>query len=64
MKYKVTVSTNKIGSQVSREIEIDDDELAELSVEARENYITEYAQETMHELINWDWDWEEVEDKK
>lgn len=44
---KIRVSTDRVGSQVSKEIEVEDD-CSELEIE-------EMAREVMLDLINWSW---------
>ncbi len=46
-KIRVTVSTNKVGSGTERVIEVEDDSTQE--------EMEQTAQETMFEMINWDW---------
>ena len=48
MKLIVYAKTNKVGSKVEREIEIDGDE--------DEDTIEEIARDTMFEMIDWGWE--------
>ncbi|WP_165484088.1 DUF7167 family protein, partial [Clostridioides difficile] len=43
MKINVHVKTNKIGSDCELELEIDDDDLKDMSDEEREDYIDKIA---------------------
>ncbi len=54
MKFKITVSTDKVGSQVEKIVEIDDEELANYEDDSeREGFIEEYCQEEVNNMINW-----------
>lgn len=55
MKIKVTVSTNRVGSQTEKEIEIDDDELEDYVEEDRQAIIEDMARNAMFEMIEWNW---------
>lgn len=60
MKIRVRVRTNKVGSDSETSFKIDDDELKEIrNADEREQYISKLAQETMFDLI--EWNWEEIE---
>jgi hypothetical protein len=51
MKVTVSVSTNRVGSNTTREIEVDDEEWASMTEAERE----EFCKETMFEMISWDY---------
>ncbi|MCI9976509.1 hypothetical protein JY742_10290 [Clostridioides difficile] len=56
MKINVCVKTNKVGSGCELELEIDDDDLKDMSDEEREDYIDKIAWEyAMESLIDWYW---------
>ncbi|HBF2805526.1 TPA: hypothetical protein KN238_000107 [Clostridioides difficile] len=56
MKINVRVKTNKVGSDCELELEIDDDDLKDMSDEDREDYIDKIAWEyIMESLIDWCW---------
>ncbi len=56
MKINVCVKTNKVGSDCELELEIDDDDLKDMSDEEREDYIDKIAWEyAMESLIDWYW---------
>ncbi|HGM3507339.1 TPA: hypothetical protein ACKOR7_001915 [Clostridioides difficile] len=61
MKINVYVKTNRVGSGCELELEIDDDDLKDMSDEEREYYIDEIAWDYAFENLI-DWDWYEVED--
>lgn len=48
MKIRITVSTNKVGSEKVRTIEVDDDTL--------EDDIEEIAKDAMFDMISWNWE--------
>ena len=58
MKIKVWVSTKKVGSKTDTIIEIPDEELAHIpDGDERDEFVHEnYAQETMFEMIDWNWE--------
>ncbi|HBF7094271.1 TPA: hypothetical protein STX52_003233 [Clostridioides difficile] len=61
MKINACVKTNKVGSDCKYEIEIDNDDLEDMSDEAREDYINKIVLDyALESLI--DWSWHEVED--
>ncbi|HDG7527535.1 TPA: hypothetical protein PFR81_002032 [Clostridioides difficile] len=61
MKINACVKTNKVGSDCEYEIEIDNDDLEDMSNEEREDYINKIVLDyALESLI--DWDWYEVED--
>ncbi|HHY0047884.1 TPA: DUF7167 family protein [Clostridioides difficile] len=61
MKINVHVKTNKVGSDCELELEIDDDDLKNMSDEDREDYIDKIAWDYAFENLI-DWNWYEVED--
>ncbi|HIE0298016.1 TPA: DUF7167 family protein [Clostridioides difficile] len=61
MKINVCVKTNKVGSDCELELEIDDDDLKDMSDEEREDYIDKIAWEYVFESLI-DWNWYEVKD--
>ncbi len=60
MRIKITVSNGLLGCDISREIEIDDEEALGKDGKLDHRFITEYAQEEIWQMISWDW--EEVAD--
>lgn len=58
MIIKVWLRTNKVGSKIEREFDIDDDELASYEdEESRLGYIDKIVQEDiLHELYEWGWE--------
>ncbi|HCQ5967524.1 TPA: hypothetical protein OLZ70_001388 [Clostridioides difficile] len=60
MKINVHVKTNKVSSDCELEIEIDDDDLKDMSDEEREDYIDKIAWDYVFENFI-DWNWYEVE---
>ncbi|HBF0312706.1 hypothetical protein KLN18_15050 [Clostridioides difficile] len=60
MKINVHVKTNKVSSDCELEIEIDDDDLKDMSNEEREDYIDKIAWDYVFENFI-DWNWYEVE---
>ncbi|EOE7167613.1 TPA: hypothetical protein KPG21_000451 [Clostridioides difficile] len=61
MKINGYVKTNKVGSGCELELEIDDDDLKDMSDEEREDYIDKIAWDYVFENLI-DWNWYEVED--
>ncbi|HBF8123528.1 TPA: hypothetical protein KOY70_003283 [Clostridioides difficile] len=61
MKINVYVKTNRVGSGCELELEIDDDDLKDMSDKKREYYIDKIAWDYAFENLI-DWDWYEVED--
>ncbi|ENY8552387.1 TPA: hypothetical protein KNP26_003092 [Clostridioides difficile] len=61
MKINVYVKTNRVGSSCELELEIDDDDLKDMSDKEREDYIDKIAWDYAFENLI-DWDWYEVED--
>lgn len=59
MRIKVSVSTNKVGSEVEDFFEIDDEELEGLTPTDIRNRIEDAAKDTMINMISWDWEIEE-----
>lgn len=57
MEIKITVSTNRVGSDDYAIIEISDDDISGMSNEEFENYIGEIAVDEMlnNGLVNWNW---------
>jgi len=55
MKVIVYVSTNKVGSLDEKIVEIDDSEIEGMTKQEINEYIEEFAQEQMFELIEWGW---------
>lgn len=55
MKISVYVATNKIGSDITDEIEVPDEELDGLTAEQREARIESEAREWLFENIEWGW---------
>lgn len=56
MKINIYVKTNKIGSECEYELEIDDDDLKDMSEEEREEYINKIALDyALESLIDWNW---------
>lgn len=56
MKLKVYVSTDRVGSRVEREIDIDDEDLEGLDDSERQSYLEEIAKEEMFNLFEWGWE--------
>lgn len=57
-KFKVSVSTNYVGSTVTDVIEIPDEDLEDLEGYERDKVIEEYATDWLWNEI--DWGWEEI----
>ncbi|EGT3641021.1 TPA: DUF7167 family protein [Clostridioides difficile] len=56
MKINICVNTNKVGSECEYELEIDNDDLEDMSEEEREEYINKIALDyALESLINWNW---------
>ncbi|HBG8471502.1 TPA: hypothetical protein KRH38_003864 [Clostridioides difficile] len=56
MKINICVKTNKVGSGCEYELEIDNDDLEDMSEEEREEYINKIALDyALESLINWNW---------
>ncbi|EGT3945307.1 TPA: hypothetical protein KOR49_002200 [Clostridioides difficile] len=56
MKINICVKTNKVGSECEYELEIDDDDLKDMSEEEREEYINKIALDyALESLIDWNW---------
>jgi hypothetical protein len=55
MKIRVSVSTDKHGSTVQRDIEVDDGEVEGMDEEERRRYLEESAKEVAFEMMHWDW---------
>jgi hypothetical protein len=55
MKIKVWVSTNRIGSKMSDTLEIDDEDVIDMSEEELEDYIDEFFQQWVWENIDAGW---------
>jgi hypothetical protein len=57
MKIKITVSTNSVGSDDYRVLEIDAEDIAGMSDEDAENYINDIVVDEIinNGLINWTW---------
>lgn len=56
MKINICVKTNKVGSECEYELEIDDDDLEDMSEEEREEYINKIALDyALESLIDWNW---------
>jgi hypothetical protein len=56
MKVTVYVSTGFVGSRREEEIEIDDEDIAGMTEQERDDYIDDQAREVLWELINWGWE--------
>ena len=63
LKFKGTVSTNKVGSECDFEFEVDEEDLPEDSGK-REKMIHEIAQEALWESGQIDWTYEQVESEE
>ncbi|HEL2860444.1 TPA: hypothetical protein UL242_002553 [Clostridioides difficile] len=56
MKINICVKTNKVGSECEYELEIDNDDLEDMSEEERKEYINKIALDyALESLINWNW---------
>ncbi|CCL32396.1 TPA: hypothetical protein KOB88_001822 [Clostridioides difficile] len=56
MKINICVKTNKVGSECEYELEIDNDDLEDMSEEEREEYINKIALDyALESLIDWNW---------
>jgi hypothetical protein len=55
VKIRVNVATDKIRSGMSREMEIDDEDLP-TDKTARTRQLDEMAMEKMLQMISWDWE--------
>lgn len=60
MKIKVYVATNRVGSKVEHEFEIDDSEFDGLNETEREQLINEYAHDEVFDTGMFEWGWEET----
>lgn len=60
-RFKVSVSTNKVGSRCEREFEVDDEDLEDLNEQEHDALVDEYARDVMFDMIDWGWD--RVEDE-
>ena len=59
MKMKIKVRTSKVGSEVSKIVEIPDEDMVGMSKYEKESYLTDYARDELNSLM--EWGWEEVE---
>jgi hypothetical protein len=55
-KINVYARTDNVGSKVSREIEVPDEDLEGLEDHERAKYINEHAKDVAFELFEWGWD--------
>jgi hypothetical protein len=58
-KFKIWVSTNKIGSKCERVIEIPDGELEDLDGFEREKFIEEWMMDELFASGLWEWGYDE-----
>jgi hypothetical protein len=56
MIIEVSVSTDKVGSRCTREIQIDDEEFEGMTDFDRDEEIEEIARAYMLGMVNWDWE--------
>jgi hypothetical protein len=55
MEIEVWVATNRVGSKVTRTINIPDEDFEGMNQEEKENYIDQEAQLVLWEMIEWGW---------
>ena len=55
MKIEVSVSTRYVGSTVRDTIEIDDEDIADMTEAQRDDYIDEITREWMYDEIDYGW---------
>ena len=56
MRFRVTVRTNKVGSEIEDEVEIDDEDLEGLDEADRAKAIEEACRETAFSWVDWAWE--------
>jgi hypothetical protein len=60
-RFKLWVQTDRLGSKVETEFEIDDEDLADYERGAdREEFIELCARDERDQMIQWEWGWEPI----
>ena len=55
MKVQAWIATNKVGSQVSWTVDIEDEDLEGLDKTERDNMIDEYVKDELQNHMEWGW---------
>lgn len=55
MKIKVSVGIGLLGCRREKTVEVDDDELSEMTEDERSAYLEDIARDWMLSLVEWDW---------
>jgi len=55
VKVELWLCTDRVGSEVKRTIEVDDEDVEGLSEQARDGVIHEYAQDYLYQMFEWGW---------